>query len=212
MHVLPQVHFQDCCPQAASVPGCMISRALIVLAVHAASSPLDDAKKTLEGNWTGRNTIPAHGLYPHQRSWDSAFISIGYANYNVGRGYQELTALFEGMWSTGMLPHIVFNSSTPPGSYFPGPGFWLSSATSVESPRTVQTSGIIDPPMHPIAALKLFSADQSKSHAGLSACVAKPPNFVYVSMSCPSTYDAQQISVGPKRGGASLVLTCSRGI
>lgn len=32
---------------------------------------LEDAKKTLEGNWTGNFTIPAATLYPHQWSWDA---------------------------------------------------------------------------------------------------------------------------------------------
>merc|ERR1711871_967609 len=132
------------------------------MGTYAASSTLSDAKKTLSDNWTGRNTIPAHGLYPHQWSWDSAFISIGYANYNISRGYQELNALFDGLWSNGLLPHIVFNNATPPGSYFPGPEFWQSSTVATEAPRTLQTSGIIDPPMHPIAALKLYSADQDR--------------------------------------------------
>ena len=30
---------------------------------------LEDAKKVLEGNWTGNFTIPAATLYPHQWSW-----------------------------------------------------------------------------------------------------------------------------------------------
>ena len=38
---------------------------------------LEDAKKVLEGNWTGNFTIPAATLYPHQWSWDAAFIAIG---------------------------------------------------------------------------------------------------------------------------------------
>ena len=35
----------------------------------AVATAVAEAKQTLDDNWTGRNTVPAHGLYPHQWSW-----------------------------------------------------------------------------------------------------------------------------------------------
>lgn len=94
----------------------------------------------------------------------SAFISIGYSRYNCTRGMVELESLFSGQWRNGLLPHIVFNKATPPGSYFPGPRFWLSTVDSLgEAPVDVNTSGIIQPPVHPIAVKLLVDrADQSE--------------------------------------------------
>jgi hypothetical protein len=46
---------------------------------------LEDAEKTLEGNWTGNFTIPAATLYPHQWSWDAAFIAIGNSYFNTDK-------------------------------------------------------------------------------------------------------------------------------
>ncbi|RMD45977.1 MAG: glycoside hydrolase, partial [Aquificota bacterium] len=42
---------------------------------------LEQAKKVLDTNWTGRYTVPSIHLYPHQWNWDSGFIAIGYARY-----------------------------------------------------------------------------------------------------------------------------------
>ena len=45
--------------------------------VHAEAELLAGAREVLAANWLGRSTVPASGLYPHQWSWDSAFIAIG---------------------------------------------------------------------------------------------------------------------------------------
>ena len=82
----------------------------------------EKAKAVLESNWMGHATKPAPNLYPHQWSWDSAFIATGYAHYNQGRAEQEMRSLFAGQWSNGLLPHIVFNSAV--NDYKPGPEFW----------------------------------------------------------------------------------------
>jgi hypothetical protein len=39
------------------------------------------AKVVLYSNWTGEYTKPGPRLYPHQWSWDSALIAIGYAHF-----------------------------------------------------------------------------------------------------------------------------------
>ncbi|MCB2188969.1 MAG: DUF547 domain-containing protein [Deltaproteobacteria bacterium] len=105
------------------------------------------AKQVLGDNWLGGYTRPARGLYPHQWNWDSAFIAIGYANYQPERGRQELRSLFQAQWPNGMVPHIVFNPDAL-GDYFPEPDFW-------RCPAGRQTSGITMPPLHSLASLHL---------------------------------------------------------
>jgi len=80
-----------------------------------------EAKKILEKNWRGKYTIPSSKLYPHQWSWDSAFISIGYSRYEQHRAQKELLSLFEGQWANGMLPHIIFRVGN---NYFPNAEYW----------------------------------------------------------------------------------------
>src|SRR3712207_5228750 len=53
-------------------------------------------------------TKPAPSLYPHQWSWDSAFIALGLAHVDNRRATSELETLFASQWTTGKVPHIVF--------------------------------------------------------------------------------------------------------
>jgi len=62
------------------------------------------AKTVVDFNWTGHYTQPGPRLYPHQWSWDSAFIAIGYARYNQNRAVKELNHLFSSQWENGLLP------------------------------------------------------------------------------------------------------------
>ncbi|NBE83225.1 MGH1-like glycoside hydrolase domain-containing protein [Micromonospora rubida] len=108
------------------------------------------AVATLDGNWEHDHTVPSRTLYPHQWSWDSAFIAIGLATARPDRAWRELRTLFAAQWADGRVPHIVFNPALPAGSYFPGPGFW-DSARAPGAPATA-TSGIVQPPVHALAA------------------------------------------------------------
>jgi len=121
---------------------------------------LSEAKDILEKNWRGDHTIPSSGLYPHQWSWDSAFISIGLSRYTQSRAQKELMSLFEGQWSNGMLPHILFRSNM---SYFPGPDDW-NSRISKNAPE-MKTSGITQPAVHAIAALQVYRNGDDEKRA-----------------------------------------------
>jgi glucosylglycerate hydrolase len=114
------------------------------------------ALAVLEMNDLGGWTKPAPRLYPHQWSWDSAFIAIGLASVNPDRALRELETLFEAQWTDGRVPHIVFNPSAR--DYFPGPEWWASAPTSVVAPRDVATSGLIQPPVHALALEHVFRA------------------------------------------------------
>jgi glycogen debranching enzyme len=113
-----------------------------------------ESLRTLLLNWRGMSTVPSRNLYPHQWSWDSAFISIGLARWHQARAQSELLTVFAGQWANGMLPHIVFNDSVPDAAYFPGPSFWQSPPPPAGPP--LATSGITQPPIHAGAALELY--------------------------------------------------------
>jgi glycogen debranching enzyme len=111
------------------------------------------AKMVLDFNWTATYTQPGPRLYPHQWSWDSAFIAIGYAHYKPDRAMQALRHLFESKWANGLLPQIVFNPEF--GEYFPGPNFWHAER-SPYAPRHRKTSGVVQPPLHASAVLRVY--------------------------------------------------------
>ncbi|WDO08490.1 hypothetical protein ME763_24220 [Streptomyces murinus] len=142
------------------------------LTAHALSYAPPDAlpvraARVLDANWTGASTVPSRGLYPHQWSWDSAFIAIGLRHLSPLRAQTELETLLAAQWTDGRLPHIVFNPSVPLDAYFPGPDFWRSTTAgrAAGAPRTVQTSGIVQPPVHALAAWLVHRADPGLSHA-----------------------------------------------
>ncbi|MFE9473215.1 hypothetical protein ACFYOR_19480 [Streptomyces griseofuscus] len=125
------------------------------------------AARVLDANWTGASTVPSRSLYPHQWSWDSAFIAIGLRHLSPLRAQTELETLLAAQWTDGRVPHIVFNPSVPLDAYFPGPDFWRSTTAgrAAGAPRTVQTSGIVQPPVHALAAWLVHRADPGLSHA-----------------------------------------------
>jgi hypothetical protein len=119
--------------------------------VEADESFAQQALAVLEENWLGHATSPSPRLYPHQWSWDSACIAIGYSTWNQERAQTELRSLFAAQWADGLLPHIVFSGS---GSYFPGPEFWQTER-SPNAPDGYRTSGIVQPPIHASAVLRV---------------------------------------------------------
>lgn len=42
----------------------------------------------LDENWQGSSTLPSRTQYPHQWSWDSAFIALGRSWYDRARAQQ----------------------------------------------------------------------------------------------------------------------------
>ncbi|MBM7173401.1 hypothetical protein JQK87_34455 [Streptomyces sp. G44] len=121
----------------------------------------------LWANWTGTSTVPSRALYPHQWSWDSAFIAVGLRHLSPLRAQLELETLLSAQWGDGRVPHIVFNDAVPPGAYFPGPDFWRSTTAgrAAGAPADVRTSGIVQPPVHALAAWLVHRADPGLSRA-----------------------------------------------
>ncbi|GAA3367966.1 trehalase family glycosidase [Streptomyces antimycoticus] len=123
------------------------------------------AARVLIENWTGTSTVPSRTLYPHQWSWDSAFIAIGLRHLSARRAQRELESLLAGQWADGRIPHIVFNPAVPHDAYFPSPDFWQSShaGRSAGAPAAPETSGIVQPPVHALAAWLVHRADPAES-------------------------------------------------
>ena len=121
------------------------------------------AMEVLEANWMGHATRASARLYPHQWSWDSACIAIGYAGFDQRRAQTELRWIFAGQWANGLLPHIRFADDA---RYFPGPEFWQTNR-SPSAPQHPQTSGIVQPPIHATAVRHVFhrapDTEQAKS-------------------------------------------------
>src|ERR671920_2166757 len=107
-------------------------------------------------------TKPGPSLYPHQWSWDSAFIALGLAHLDNQRARRELETLFASQWASGKVPHIVFNPEAPPQSYFPDEERWSSAALSSDAPSSPHTSGLCQPPIHAIAVLRIWQTAQGK--------------------------------------------------
>ncbi|GHH83965.1 MGH1-like glycoside hydrolase domain-containing protein [Streptomyces capitiformicae] len=125
------------------------------------------AAEVLAGNWTGLSTVPSRKLYPHQWSWDSAFVAIGLRHLSPLRAQTELETLLDAQWGDGRIPHIVFNPAVPLDAYFPSPDFWRSSTAgrAAGAPLTTQTSGIVQPPVHALAVWLVHESDPGLSRA-----------------------------------------------
>ena len=121
------------------------------------------AVRVLRENDMGGWTRASPTLYPHQWSWDSAFIAIGLAHIDTGRAAGEIRSLLDHQWKNGKVPHIVFNPEAPPESYFPGPEHWASAADSPDAPPDPdRTSGLCQPPVHAIAALRILRVAEAR--------------------------------------------------
>jgi hypothetical protein len=111
---------------------------------------IERAKATLRTNDRGGYTVPTARLYPFQWNWDSAFVAMGWAKFDISRAWSEMESLLRGQWDDGLIPQIIFHA--PSDDYFPGPDVWRIAH---EPP----TSGITQPPVLATAARAVLAAD-----------------------------------------------------
>src|SRR5919206_4053745 len=124
------------------------------------------AAEILRKNDMGTWTKAAPDLYPHQWSWDSAFIAIGLSHLDTRRAARELLTLFAHQWKNGKVPHIVFNPEAPPESYFPGAEHWISAGEFPDAPPAPPyTSALCQPPTHAIGALRVLERARGTEEA-----------------------------------------------
>lgn len=120
-----------------------------------------EAQKILDGNaQEGGFTIPSKGLYPFQWKWDSGFIAIGLAHYDMKRAQQEISSLLDAQWENGFIPHIVFHNESD--SYFPGPDFHQSFLHPLASKKH-KTTGLTQPPVLGFVLEKMLEISKNAS-------------------------------------------------
>ncbi|MDE3090237.1 MAG: glycoside hydrolase [Chloroflexota bacterium] len=123
---------------------------------------IERAKRVLMANDLGVSTKPSPALYPHQWNWDSAFIAIGLAHYDLERAKTEIRSLLAGQWRNGMIPHIIYNPAS--SGYFPDPHRW-QIARSSDAPASILTSGITQPPMVTLAVREIVRRENRADFA-----------------------------------------------
>jgi hypothetical protein len=69
-----------------------------------------------------------------------------------------LESLLGSQWADGRIPHISFSPSVARDAYFPGPDFWQATTRG-----GVETSGIVQPPVHALAVWLTHEADPDES-------------------------------------------------
>ena len=123
--------------------------------IHRRSELDTRAVDILKRNDRGGYTVPTDGLYPHQWNWDSAFVALGFATFDMDRAIRELETLFEAQWANGMVPQIAFRFDDP--RYFPGPAVWQTHVQPA-------SSGITQPPVAASVAWRLWRSATDDAH------------------------------------------------
>ncbi len=122
---------------------------------------IEQAKSILNSNFKKEQgfTIPCEGLYPFQWNWDSGFIAIGFAHFDIEKAKQEVITLLKGQWGNGFIPHILFHNDSD--TYFPGPEFHQSKLHHLAS-QQVNTTGMTQPPVLGFALKELYEIVDDK--------------------------------------------------
>ena len=129
------------------------------------------ALEVLESNWLGHGTRPSR-LYPHQWSWDSACIAMGYASWNqAASGDRAPLALRR---SVGERPGPAHRLHRGRRTLLPGSRV-LAGRAFAGRPLGRQDLGIAQPPLHATAALRLFrqARDRDRGIAFLAELAPK---------------------------------------
>lgn len=108
----------------------------------------------------GGFTIPSKGLYPFQWKWDSGFIAIGFAHFDMDKAKAEIKTLLDAQWQNGFIPHIVFHTEND--SYFPGADFHQSELHP-QSSKKYRSTGMTQPPVTGFVLQEMYRiADDKK--------------------------------------------------
>lgn len=102
-----------------------------------------------KGSWTTPTSI---SLYPHQWLWDSFFVAIGQRHFDIERAKAEVRSAFRAQWKNGLVPHIIFSEAS---EYHAGPELWQSRKRGLHAPKSLETSGVTQPPMAAEATVRI---------------------------------------------------------
>ena len=141
--------------------------------------PVQDAQlassalAVLDANWLGHATKPSPYLYPHQWSWDSACIAMGYARWNQDRARRRSFARCSpASGGTGCCRTSSSRKATGATSRALTSG---RRAGRRMLQRGLETSGIVQPPIHATAAWRVYqrSGDRAQARAFLEELAPK---------------------------------------
>lgn len=119
-----------------------------------------EAQNILNENFQEKGySIPCKGLYPFQWKWDSGFIAIGFAHYDMKKAKKEMKTLLDAQWENGFIPHIVFHVETD--SYFPGSDFHLSKLHPLSN-KEFPSTGMTQPPVLGFTLEKMYKIAKDK--------------------------------------------------
>ncbi|WP_456421746.1 MGH1-like glycoside hydrolase domain-containing protein [Lutibacter sp.] len=118
-----------------------------------------EAIKILQNNWRNGFSIPCEGLYPFQWKWDSGFIAIGLAYFDMSKAKEEITTLLDAQWKNGFIPHIIFHNESD--SYFPGPDYHHSDLHPKAS-KKYKSTGMTQPPVTGFVLEELYRISKDK--------------------------------------------------
>ncbi len=120
----------------------------------------EKAVEILNNNWKGNFSIPCANLYPFQWKWDSGFIAIGFAHFNMQNAEKEIETLLDAQWENGFIPHIVFHTEND--SYFPGASFHRSDLHPLAS-KKYKSTGMTQPPVTGFVLEEMYKISKDKS-------------------------------------------------
>ncbi|WP_456463009.1 MGH1-like glycoside hydrolase domain-containing protein [Lutibacter sp.] len=119
-----------------------------------------EAIKILQNNWRDGFSIPCEGLYPFQWKWDSGFIAIGLAYFDISKAKEEISTLLDAQWENGFIPHIIFHNESD--SYFPGPNYHRSDLHPKAS-KKYKSTGMTQPPVTGFVLEELYRISVDKA-------------------------------------------------
>ncbi|WP_139957169.1 MGH1-like glycoside hydrolase domain-containing protein [Flavicella sediminum] len=130
------------------------------------------AQNVLVQNWKDGFSIPCAKLYPFQWKWDSGFIAIGFAHFDMDKAEKEIETLLNAQWSNGFIPHIVFHTESD--TYFPGPDFHRADLHPNAS-KEYKSTGMTQPPVTGFVLEEMYkiSKDKKRSLAFIESVIDK---------------------------------------
>lgn len=117
------------------------------------------AIKILNDNWRNGYSVPSKNLYPYQWLWDSGFIAIGFAHFDMYKAEKEIETLLNTQWGNGFIPHIVFHKVSD--SYFPGPAFHRADLHPLSN-KKFPSSGMTQPPVIGFCLERIYEIAKDK--------------------------------------------------
>lgn len=120
------------------------------------------------------STSPSPTLYPHQWSWNSALIAIGYHHYDTEPAIDGIEVLFRRQRSNGHIPHTI-SSLVSVERRFRGPLFKMIKLAGESGAEIASTSGHTNPPVHAV----LLPAVHKNGHSNMKEIALKKLQKMY---------------------------------